>query len=181
MSQLALDRLKEKFGAAILETHHVRGDDTAVVNAAQLVEICQFLKTDEALDFKLLESVTAVDRMLLPEASPRFEVIYHLYSVTKNKRVRLKVRVDEAAPGKSPAVPTTSKIWKTADWWERMVWDMYGITFTGHTNMKRLYMYEEFVGHPLRKDYPLKGRQPLVEERDFRDLVRGPGASPKTS
>ena len=181
MSQLALDRLKEKFGAAILETHNLRGDDTAVVAPAQIVEICQFLKNDEALDFKLLESVTAVDRMLLPEASPRFEVIYHLYSLSQNKRLRLKVRLDEAAPGKFPELATTSTVWKTADWWERMVWDMYGIKFTGHKNLKRLYMYEEFVGHPLRKDYPLKGRQPLVEERDFRDLVRGPGASPKTS
>jgi NADH-quinone oxidoreductase subunit C len=180
MSQLALDRLKEKFGAAVLETHSHRGDDTALLAPEKIVEACRFLKDDPELDFKLLQSVTCVDRMLLPEASPRFELVYHLYSVSSNKRVRLKLRVDEAAGGKNPEVDTVSTVWRTADWWERHVWDMYGVKFRGHTNLKRLYMYEEFVGHPLRKDYPLKARQPLIEERDFRDLVRGPGASPTT-
>lgn len=179
MSQLALDRLKEKFGEAVLETHSHRGDDTALVRPEQILAICRFLKDDPEMDFKLLESVTAVDRMLLPETSPRFEIIYHLFSVTHNKRVRLKARVDEAAPGKNPEIETVVTVWRTADWWERLVWDMYGVKFRGHPNLKRLYLYEEFKGHPLRKDYPLKGRQPLVEERKFRDLVRGPGANPK--
>ena len=179
MSQLALDRLKQKFGDAVLETHSRHGDDTAVVKPEQILPMCQFLKNDEELDFKLLESVTAVDRLLLPEASPRFEIVYHLYSLTKNKRVRLKARVDEAAPGKNPELDSVVSVWRTANWWERLIWDMYGVKFRAHPNLKRLYMYEEFVGYPLRKDYPLKGRQPLVEERNFRDLVRGPGASPK--
>lgn len=179
MSQLALDRLKEKFGEAVLETHSHHGDDTAVVAPEQILEICKFLKADQELAFDLLESVTAVDRLQLPESSPRFEVIYHLYSLGKNKRLRVKARVDEAAPGKNPELDSVVAVWRTANWWERMVWDMYGIKFRAHPNLKRLYMYEEFVGHPLRKDYPLKGRQPLIEERDFRDLVRGPGANPK--
>jgi NADH-quinone oxidoreductase subunit C len=180
MSQQAIDRLKERFGAAVLETHALRGDDTAVVAPEKILEICRFLKDDPELDFKLLESVTAVDRLLLPESSPRFEVIYHLYSIAQNKRVRLKLRVDEPEPGKNPQVETVSSVWRTANWWERMVWDMYGVAFKGHPNLKRLYMYEEFQGYPLRKDYPLKQRQPLIPERDFRDLVRGPGASPTT-
>jgi len=179
MSLLALERLKEKFGAAILETHSHRGDDTALVAPERIVEVCRFLKEEPELDFKLCESVTCVDRMLLPETSPRFEIVYHLYSLTQNKRVRLKARVDEVA-GKPAEIDTVSQVWRTANWWERMVWDMYGVKFRAHPNLKRLYMYEEFKGHPLRKDYPLKGRQPLIEERDFRDIVRGPGASPTT-
>jgi len=180
MSQLALDRLTEKFAAAVLETHSHRGDDTALVTANQLVAICAFLKSEPDLDFKLLESVTCVDRMLLSEPTPRFELVYHLYSITQNKRVRLKARVDDVEAGKSPEIDSVSPVWKTANWWERMVWDLYGVKFRAHPNLKRLYMYEEFKGHPLRKDYPLKGRQPLIAERDFRDLVRGPGASPTT-
>jgi NADH-quinone oxidoreductase subunit C len=179
MSQLALERLKEKFGAAILETHSHRGDDTATVAPERIVEVCRFLKDEPELAFNLCESVTCVDRMLLSEPSPRFELVYHLYALGLNKRVRLKARVDEVS-GRPAEIETVSQIWRAANWWERMVWDMYGVKFRGHTNLKRLYMYEEFKGHPLRKDYPLKGRQPLIQERDFRDIVRGPGASPTT-
>lgn len=174
MSKLALTRLSEKFGAAILATYSTpRGDDVAVVEPAQVRAICSFLKQEPELDFSMCTSVTCVDRMLLPESSPRFELVYLLFSVEKNHRLVLKARVDEA----SPAIDSVQPVWRSADWWERMIWDMYGVKFAGHPNLKRLYMYEEFVGHPLRKDYPLKGRQPLVPERDFKDLVRGPGAN----
>jgi NADH-quinone oxidoreductase subunit C len=176
MSKVALERLKEQFGDAILEAYTPRqGDDTAIVKPEKLREMCQFLKSDSALDFKMLMSITCVDRLHLPESTPRFELVYHLYSLSTNKRVRLKTRVEESSPELDSMVP----VWRTANWWERMCWDMYGIKFRGHPNLKRIYMYEEFVGHPLRKDYPLKGRQPLIPEANFRDLVRGPGANPQ--
>lgn len=177
MSQHALERLTANFPEAVLETHAFRGDDVALIVPEKLKAVCELLKTDEELAFDMLTSVTCVDRLLLPDAKPRFELVYHFLSLSKNKRVRLKARLDEGEGGKAPEIDSLFSLWKTADYWERMVWDMYGVKFRGHPNLKRLYMYEEFKGHALRKDYPLRGRQPLIEERDFRDLVRGPGAN----
>jgi NADH-quinone oxidoreductase subunit C len=176
MSQAALERLKAQFAGEVLEAWTPKnGDDTALLKPAAIRAVCTFLKNDPELDFKILTTVTCVDRLALPENSPRFEVIYHLHSLKTGKRLRLKARLE----ADKPEIDSVQPVWKTANWWERMVWDMYGIKFAGHPNLKRLYMYEEFVGHPLRKDYPLKGRQPLVQERDFRDLIRGPGAAPQ--
>jgi len=103
--------------------------------------------------------VCAVD--YLPRV-PRFEVVYHLYSVKKNHRVRVKVLVD----GKSPSVPSLVGLWASADWMEREVWDLYGIRFDGHPDLRRILLYDEFEGHPLRKDYPKERRQPLVGPRN---------------
>lgn len=179
MSKQALERLTQQFPGEVLSTFQAAGgDDVAVVKPERILEICQFLKADAELKFDMLSTVTCVDRLMLPESSPRFEIIYQLLSLTSKKRLRIKTHVDEAN-GKPPHLSTVLSVWKTADWWERLIWDMYGVTFDGHHNMKRLYLYEEFKGHPLRKDYPLRGRQPLIPERDFRDAVRGPGVSPR--
>jgi NADH-quinone oxidoreductase subunit C len=88
----------------------------------------------------------------------RFDVVYHLYSTVKNRRLRLRVPVAAA----EPIVASLTGLWRSADWFEREVWDMFGIRFTGHPNLKRLLLYEEFQGHPLRKDYPVNRRQPLI-------------------
>ncbi|MBN1587123.1 MAG: NADH-quinone oxidoreductase subunit C [Candidatus Omnitrophica bacterium] len=88
----------------------------------------------------------------------RFEVVYHLFSLPKKHRVRLKVPL----PRRNPSVPTLAGVWLSANWYEREVWDMFGIHFEGHPDLKRLLMYEEFEGHPLRKDYPYDRRQPLI-------------------
>ncbi len=108
----------------------------------------------------MLADLTAVDYSKFPgrEDGPRFEVVYHLLSVPHNHRLRVKVRVSED----DPVVPTASGLWPIADWFEREVWDMFGLRFAGHPNPKRLLLYEEFVGHPLRKDYPINRRQPLI-------------------
>jgi NADH-quinone oxidoreductase subunit C len=107
--------------------------------------------------------LTAVDYQKYPgrEDGPRFEVVYHLYSIARNHRVRLKVRVDED----DAVVPTAVPLWPIANWFEREVWDMFGIRFAGHPDLRRLLLYEEFVGHPLRKDYPINRRQPLIGPR----------------
>jgi NADH-quinone oxidoreductase subunit C len=108
----------------------------------------------------MLSDLTAVDFLKFPgrEDGPRFEVVYHLYSIAHNHRLRVKVNVDED----DPVVPTAVPVWPIANWLEREVWDMFGIRFDGHPDPRRLLMYEEFVGHALRKDYPINRRQPLI-------------------
>ncbi|MHB8416932.1 MAG: NADH-quinone oxidoreductase subunit C [Myxococcales bacterium] len=172
MSKAVLDALVAKFPAAVRDPYSFHGDDACFVEAAAVIEVGSFLKYEAAMDMKLLLSVTAVD--YLGEA-PRFEVVYHLTSLTHHHRVRLRAKVPE-----TPAeIPSVAGIWRTANWWERHVWDMYGIRFTGHPDLKRLYMPEEWQGHPLRKDYPLRGRQPVERERGIPDLIRGPGPQPR--
>ncbi|MGH7391719.1 MAG: NADH-quinone oxidoreductase subunit C [Candidatus Rokuibacteriota bacterium] len=158
-----LATLAERFGAAIVETHAHRGDHTAVVTREALAGVLQFGRDDGRLAFDLLMDLTAVDYSKFPgrEDGPRFEVVYHLYSVRHNHRARLKTRV----PEDDAVVPTAAGLWPIADWLEREVWDMFGIRFEGHPNLRRLLLYEEFVGHPLRKDYPINRRQPLVGPR----------------
>ncbi len=117
------------------------------------------MRDDPALDFDFLMDVTAVDYL---GSVPRFEVVYHLYSLARNHRLRLKARVPEEDPRIASVVP----VWRGADWLERETYDMYGIRFEGHPDLRRIYLYEEFQGHPLRKDYPKEKRQPLVRQRD---------------
>ncbi len=155
-----LDRLRARFGPRILGTHEHRGDATALVERGTSREVLGFCRDDPELAFEVLMDLTAVDYLRFPEreAAPRFEVVYHLYSLTHNHRVRLKVPVEEADPVVTSAVP----LWPIADWFEREVWDMFGIRFAGHPDLRRLLMYEEFEGHALRKDYPITRRQPLI-------------------
>ena len=155
-----LDALRARLGDAVLETHDHRGDHTAVVDRGRVREALAFCRDSVPLGFDVLMDLTAVDYSRFPgrEDGPRFEVVYHLYSIAHNHRVRLKVRVDEDDPVVATAVP----LWPIADWFEREVWDMFGIRFDGHPDLRRLLMYEEFVGHPLRKDYPINRRQPLI-------------------
>jgi NADH-quinone oxidoreductase subunit C len=155
-----LDRLRTRFGAVLVETHAHRGDHTAVVERAAIVDVLRFCRDDADLGFDMLSDLTAVDFLKFPgrEDGARFEVVYHLYSIAHNHRVRLKVKVDED----EAVVPTAVAVWPIANWLEREVWDMFGIRFEGHPDPRRLLMYEEFVGHPLRKDYPITRRQPLI-------------------
>jgi NADH-quinone oxidoreductase subunit C len=155
-----LARLRERLGDRILATHDYRGDHTAVLSREAIVPALAFCRDDAALAFDMLVDLTAVDYSRFPgrEDGPRFEVVYHLYSVTHNHRVRLKVPVEQD----DPVVPTASGLWPIANWQEREVWDMFGIRFDGHPDLRRLLMYEEFEGHPLRKDYPINRRQTLI-------------------
>lgn len=160
MAEVVLNRLRRKFGDAILETHNQCGNETAVIERDRLVQIAEFLRDDPELEMSMPIDCTGVDWHTKRE--PRFDVIYHLYSVARGHRVRLKVRV----PFEDPTCPSLTPVWPGMNWHERECWDMYGIRFTGHPNLKRVLMYEEFEGHPLRKDYPIDKRQPLVELRD---------------
>jgi NADH-quinone oxidoreductase subunit C len=158
-----LARLRERFGDRVVDSHAHRGDHTVVLARDTLAEALRWCRDEPDLRFDLLVDLTAVDYLKFPgrEDGPRFEVVYHLYSVAHNHRIRLKVLVDED----DAEVATASELWPIANWLEREVWDMFGIRFAGHPDPRRLLMYEEFVGHPLRKDYPVERRQPLIGPR----------------
>jgi NADH-quinone oxidoreductase subunit C len=154
-----LRRLIDALPDAVLETHAHRGDATARVAPDRLRELLRLLRDDSELEFEMLTDVTAVDYLGDPE---RFEVVYHLYSVARNHRVRIKARIAEP-----PAeIDSVVEIYASATWMEREVWDLYGIRFRGHPDLRRLLLYEEFEGHPLRKDYAKERRQPLVGPRN---------------
>jgi len=157
-----LQRVQEKFSQEIVETHAFRGDETVIIRPGALRAVAQFLKETPELDFNFLMDLTAVDYLNFGDEKikkePRFEVVVHFYSLKHNHRLRLKVPVTE----ENPEIDTLSDLWPSANWYEREVWDMFGIRFRGHPNLKRILMYEEFQGHALRKDYPFNKRQPLI-------------------
>ena len=150
-----LRRLLEHHAGAVVSTHARLGDATALIDKDRLVEVMRFLRDTPELAFDMLTDVTCVDYL---GETPRFEMVYHLYSVARNHRLRIKARVAEEAC----EIDTLCPLWPSANWMEREVWDMYGVRFTGHPDPRRLLLYEEFQGHPLRKDYPKERRQPLV-------------------
>jgi NADH-quinone oxidoreductase subunit C len=159
--QNTLEILKGKFPQYVESSHSFRGDDTAVVKREGLKEICSFLRDDPEQQYNLLTDLTCVD---FPHRDKRLEVVYHLYSIPRNARIRLKVPVS----GSDPSVDTVSDLWKVANWLEREAWDMFGVVFRGHPDLRRILLYEEFEGHPLRKDYhPLK-EQPRILMREVK-------------
>lgn len=166
MSKLILDRLKAKFGDAVLETSSFRGDDVAVVSPAVWVAAAQFIKSDAQCDCDFFIDLSVIDQCDPTrdelDMDARFEVYVIAYSLAKKHRVRLKTRLS----GDKPEVPTLCGVWAGANWQEREAFDMYGVRFEGHPDLRRILMYDEFVGHPLRKDYPANKAQPLVPYRE---------------
>lgn len=151
--------IQEKLGSKVLETHAFRGDETMMLARDGLVESFRLLKEDAKLRFDFLTDITAVDYW--KKKVPRFEVVYHLSSLKGGQRLRLKVPVPES----DPVVESLTPLWAGANWLEREVWDLFGIRFLGHPDLRRILLYEEFQGHPLRKDYPVNLCQPRVPER----------------
>jgi NADH-quinone oxidoreductase subunit C len=159
MSVEALNRAKEILGATVVSTHSYRGDDTVVVDGTNALATLTKLRDDPEVAMNFLSDLTAVDYF---GREPRFEVVYHLKSFKNGGRLRVKAPLADPEDGSNPSIDTVTPLWATANWMEREVWDLYGIKFRGHPDMRRILMYEEFVGHPLRKDYPKEKRQPLV-------------------
>ena len=157
---MLIDKLKEKFGDAIVESSSALGEDSIVIAREKAAEIFRALHDDGEFAFEFLIDLTAVDWL---ERKPRFEVVYNLKSLSKNHRLRVKIRVGAGDDG---WVPTAYPVWKSADWLERECYDLFGIEFRGHPDLRRILLYDTFVGHPLRKDYPYQKRQPLVPEID---------------
>lgn len=161
MSVRVLEALKATFGDAIIETHSDFGDDTAVVRPEQWKSICRFLRDDPSMSFDMAVDLCGVD---YPDRTPRFEVVLHLYSMTKRHRLRLKARVGDSE-GERAEIDTVADVWVGTNWFERETYDLMGISFNGHPDLRRILMYPEFEGHPLRKDYPANKTQPLVAYR----------------
>ena len=130
------------------------GEVTVVVPRASVVELCGFLKVAPGLEFNFLADLCGVDRG--PEEEPRFEVNYHLFSITRHHRLRLKVLLNDD----DTHVPTVTGIWRTANWHERETYDLMGIIFDGHPDLRRILLPDEWEGHALRKDFPLRGYEP---------------------
>lgn len=170
MSKKVVKRLKKELGdKVILETSEFRGDEEVRVPLKKWVEVATFLRDDEKCQM-LLCDLTAVD---FPEreaeGEPRFEVVLLARSMELKHRVRVVTRVKDGE-----ACPTLCGVWAGANWAEREIWDMFGIRFDGHRDLRRILMYEEFEGFPLRKDYPIDRVQPLVEYRDVDDTLKLP-------
>jgi NADH-quinone oxidoreductase subunit C len=149
------NRLRIRFPKAVLKVKSFNGEQTFYIDKDSIVEVSQFLRDDEGLAFDFLTDLCGVDTTKL-EKGNSLEVVYHLYSIKKNHRVRLKVKISTS----NPTVESVTGIWKTADWHEREAYDMFGITFEGDPNLVRILTPDGFEGHPLRKDYALKGWQP---------------------
>jgi len=185
-----IESVRDRFPDAVSASHTYRGDATVVLRRSFLLEVARFLKEDPAFQMNYLMDLTAVDYSTfgkrpapaffsssgvavspspqIPDEDPwpgppdpsRFAVVYHFYSMAHKHRLRLVVPVEEAEAGAE--VDSLTSLWPGANWLEREVWDMFGIKFGGHPGLERILMYQEFEGHPLRKDYPVKKRQPLI-------------------
>jgi NADH-quinone oxidoreductase subunit C len=160
-----VEQLKSKFGEAIAGANLENTDPWIEVSAEGLVAVCRYLRDDPSLAFDYLNCITGVDYLHTDEKKaakaewlPHTEVVYHLFSMRHKHSLVLKVilpRWKDDVPGKLPEVPSVSGIWSTADWHEREVYDLSGVFFTGHPNLRRILCPEDWVGHPLRKDYEM--------------------------
>ncbi len=164
-SEKLLEILKNKFSNQLLEAKLTLGDVEIRINYKDILGVFNILKLDADLQFNMLLSVTATDYMdheFMERKDPeRFEMVYHLLSLKNNWRLRVKASV----PENNPEVYSLTGLWKGADFMESEVWDMYGIKFTDHPDLRRILMYDEFKGFPLRKDYPVQGKQPRIPLR----------------
>jgi NADH-quinone oxidoreductase subunit C len=157
---MALDeRVREVIPGSEAALENIVSGPVLVVNTAKIEDVLRFLRDDPELCFDMLVDMTAIDYR--PKHGC-FHVVYLLRSMARNERLTVKVKPQ----GDDPVVPTASNLWKSANWAEREIWDMFGVRFDGHPDLRRILMYKEFVGHPLRKDYPVDKRQPLIPERD---------------
>ncbi|MEM1417410.1 MAG: NADH-quinone oxidoreductase subunit C, partial [Myxococcota bacterium] len=159
-------RIQKELGDAVLEIREFRGDWDVEVKPGSWAAVAEFCRDDEKCAFDQFVDLTAID---FPEREPRFDVVLSLRSMELKHRVRVRTQI---ADGES--VATLSTVWSGANWAEREVYDMFGIRFDGHRDLRRILLYDEFEGFPLRKDYPIDKAQPLVEYRDVDDTLKLP-------
>ena len=172
MPKLPMPPLADALPAGSFAPVEVRDDlPTIVVSAQALLEVCRVLRDHPALQFAVCVDITAADHY---PRRPRFDVVYLLVSTAHTPTLRVKVQLD----AEGDAVPTVSTVWLAANWLEREVWDLFGITFTGHPNLARLLTPDDWEGHPLRKDYPVQVKLPVktysplqLTEEEFRANV----------
>lgn len=166
--KVQVQKLKEKLGDVIEEVRmpgeHATDVPIIYVKAASIAVVLRFMRDEPGFEYGFLSDITATDEY---PTEPRFEVVYNLFSTTKFWRIRVKVRVAEGAE-----VPTATVVWPAANWVEREVWDMFGIRFSGHPDLRRILMDDRWQGHPLRKDYPIRGYQVFTNAEPIRqDLL----------
>jgi NADH-quinone oxidoreductase subunit C len=147
----AFQREHPEWVSAVVTAH---AESTVIVPREYIVEACTFLKTSPDARFDFLSDLCGADRG--PEEEPRFEVNYHLFSTARFHRLRLKVLLNED----DPRVPTVTSVWRTANWHERETYDLFGVIFDGHPDLRRILLPEDWQGHALRKDFPLRGYEP---------------------
>lgn len=160
LQELIVKKIKENSPDAIISTNEYRGEFSLLLNKANIIQVCKLLKEDPEFQFILCEDVSGVD---WARRKNRFTVVYHIFSVKLNYRLRLKVDIDESELN----VDSVSSIWPTANWHEREAYDMFGIIFNNHPDLRRMYMPEDFEYFPLRKEFPLMGipgSQPLPKK-----------------
>ncbi len=172
MSIAVIDALKQRFLGAILESHSQFGDDTVVVDPDKWFEVARFLKADPRCAMNMFIDITAVD---YPDREQRFEIVMHLRSMERGHRIRVKARIGdpfgEAEEDDTVQIDSITPIWQGANWFEREVFDMFGVVFRGHPDLRRILTYPEFKGYPLRKDYPANRIQPLIDYRKTVDKL----------
>jgi NADH-quinone oxidoreductase subunit C len=168
MAHSLVTLLQQHHPDAVLATDAQCGDETVVLQPARWREVARFLRDAPESRLQMLVDLTAVDD---PERSPRFTVVVHLLSLELGHRLRLKARVDAE-------IESLATVWASANWLERECFDMFGIRFSGHPDLRRILLYPEFEGHPLRKDYPADRVQPLVAYRDAQNTDKLPPFGP---
>ncbi len=157
--------LKERFSEDVKEIREFRNQVSVIVKRDNILKIIRFLKEEPEIQMDFLKDLTAVD--YLGKKVPRFEVVYHLYSIKFRHMIRIKAEV----PEEDPVIDTVVPIYRGADWHERECYDMFGITFRGHPDLRRILLPEDWEGHPLRKDYPLEGYKGERDWRGFREVL----------
>ncbi len=166
MSKALIELIQRDFGSAVLESHSLHGDDTVVVELRAWKEVARFLRDSPQVSMDMLTDLTAVD---FPEREPRFEIVAHFYSLTRGHRLRLKTRTGDSE-GDEAEVESLCEFWASANWLERECFDLFGVVFKNHPDLRRILLYPEFEGHPLRKDYPADKIQPLIAYRDIPNI-----------
>lgn len=147
--EFPLQRILDKFNGRVCVDRTVTDTPCVIVGPEDLVELCFYLRDDEELGFDFMADICGVD--FFPD-TPRFQLVYQLFSIAKNWRVRIKCPLDDP-----PVAPTITQVWTTANWHEREAYDMYGIVFSDHPDLRRIYMWDGYDGFPMRRDYPLRG------------------------
>ncbi len=148
----AVGPLRERFGDRIIGVVTFRGETTVLVERGSIVDICTYLRYEPSLAYNFLAAIQCCDWL---GHEPRFELSYHLLAMERHDRLRVKIGVPEA----DPVVPSMTALWRTANWFEREVYDMFGLTFSGHPDLRRILMPEDWEGHPLRRDEPIGGEE----------------------
>ena len=152
------ETVRQKFPNAVVSTVDQQGDPLVYLKRESAADVLKALKSDAEFSFDVLMDLFVVDYLHWEEKAERFEIVYNLYSTAKRQRLFVKVSVGE----KDASLDSVSSVWPAANWFEREAWDMFGVSFNGHPDLRRILMYDGFEGHALRKDYPYNKRQPLI-------------------